>query len=243
MSVAIELVELKASPAPGAAVIEVPRALIRMENSSLEVTIPDATVSAGPTQTAALKGGRFTAVDVAGPAPAGEVAFKLMSSLPSALAIASRPPYSLLHEANAPADNIDGKIDGQFSIKFPLSGQVSAAAAKVEGKARISDIRLKKKIGAVELQGGTINVDVTEQAIDATGELLLNGVIAKLSGQRIFDAAPDKQPPLRIKATLDNADRNQLGLDVNHMVQGDMPVEVTVAPATATCPRSTCAPT
>jgi hypothetical protein len=46
---------------------------------------------------------------------------------------------------------------------------------------------------------------------------------------RILDAPPDMQPPLRISATLDNSDRTQLGLDVNHLVQGNVPVEVTIA--------------
>jgi hypothetical protein len=58
--------------------------------------------------------------------------------------------------------------------------------------------------------------------------MLINGVLAKLSWQRIFDAPLDKQPPLRLTATLDNTDRSQLGLDVNHIVQGNVPIEVTV---------------
>jgi hypothetical protein len=46
---------------------------------------------------------------------------------------------------------------------------------------------------------------------------------------RILDAPPDMQPPLRLSANLDNADRTQLGLDLNHFVQGTIAVEVTVA--------------
>ena len=183
-----------------------------------------------------LKGGRFTAVDITSPAPAGEAVFKVTSTLPAALAVAALPPYSLAGLSMLPTEALDGKIDGQFKVKLPLSGANIASALKVEGKSKISDIRIKKKIGSAELQGGTINVDVTEQAVNIAGDLLVNGVIAKLEGQRIFDATPDKQPPLRIKAVLDNADRNQIGLDVNHIVQGDMPIEVTVAPGTGDMP-------
>ena len=43
----------------------------------------------------------------------------------------------------------------------------------------------------------------------------------------------DKQPPLRITAVLDNSYRNQLGLDINDLVQGDVGVEVTVGPRRA----------
>src|SRR5690606_22415053 len=43
------------------------------------------------------------------------------------------------------------------------------------------------------------------------------------------DAPPEMQPPLTLTAVLDNADRIQLGLDVNHLIQGEMPIEITIA--------------
>ena len=55
----------------------------------------------------------------------------------------------------------------------------------------------------------------------------------KASWQHVFAAPADKQPPLRISAILDNSYRNQLGLDINDMVQGDVGVDVTVAPRRA----------
>ena len=88
-------------------------------------------------------------------------------------------------------------------------------------------------------------IDMTTTAAEARGDMLINGgVVAKASWQHVFGAPADKQPPLRISAMLDNSYRNQLGLDINDMVQGDVGVEVTVArdraAASAAC---TCAPT
>ncbi len=78
------------------------------------------------------------------------------------------------------------------------------------------------------MQSASFDLDISEKAADANGQMLVNGVLAKLSWQRIFDAPLDKQPPLRLTATLDNTDRSQLGLDVNHIVQGEVPIELTV---------------
>lgn len=236
MSVAMELADLKISLAPDSAPVEAPRALVRMENEAIEVTVPDATIPAGAHRSVAVKGGRFTAVDVMGPAPVGEAAFNVNAPLPALVFLASRPPYALLRETDLPAGGIEGKVEGDFGIKVPLSGTVVPSQVKVAGKAKISEIRLQQKVGSIEVQGGTVDFDVTEQAITARGDLLLNGVIAKLDWQRIFDADPEKQPPLRVKATLDNSDRTQLGLDVNHIVQGDVPVEIIVAPGTGDMP-------
>ena len=78
---------------------------------------------------------------------------------------------------------------------------------------------------------------------DAKGEMLINGVPAKLSWQRIFDAAPDKQPPLRVTASIDNSDRTQLGLDINHMVQGEVASMSPSWPCRKASRRCNCRPT
>ena len=71
---------------------------------------------------------------------------------------------------------------------------------------------------------------MTTTAAEARADMLINGgVVAKASWQHVFAAPADKQPPLRISAVLDNSYRNQLGLDINDMVQGDVGVDVTVS--------------
>lgn len=236
-SASLELADLSIATAAGAPPVDVPRALVRIENSSAEVTVPEATITAGPQKTISLKGGRFTAVDVSGSGPVGELEFRLNSTVPAMLAIAAHPNLKLLGDNALPlVEGVDGKVEGTIKVNAPLS--TPNAQPKVEGKVRLSEVRLLKPVGAVNVQGGTLDISMSEQAIDTQGDLLLNGVIAKLAWQYIFDAQPDKQPPMRITARLDNSDRNQLGLDVNHVVQGDVPIEVSVtlgaggAPAT-----------
>src|SRR5581483_10578762 len=99
---------------------------------------------------------------------------------------------------------------------------------KVEGKTRISEGRLGQLLGPYEVTGANIAIDMTATAAEARGGMLVNGVVAKASWQQVFSAPPDKQPPLRLTATLDNSYRNQLGLDINDLVQGDVGVEATV---------------
>jgi hypothetical protein len=104
-----------------------------------------------------------------------------------------------------------------------------ASVVKAEGKARITNIKGKTKEHKLDLQGGTIEINVSDIGVIAKGDMIVNGVVAKVQLHRILDAPIEMQPPLRISATLDNADRTQLGFDVNHLVQGDVPVELTLA--------------
>ncbi|MGZ5914138.1 MAG: AsmA-like C-terminal region-containing protein [Hyphomicrobium sp.] len=206
-----------------------PRLLTRIENDALEMTIPDATVAIDPEHQLPLKAGRFTVTNVLNAAPSmGEVVFASETSLGLVLGLIEKSPLGLLEEAGLARQNIDGKFDGQFKVSLPLTPGTPTSAIKVEGKAHITDGKAKDILGPYDVQGASIGLDITEKAVDANGELLINGVLAKVGWQRIFDAPIDKQPPLRLTATLDNTDRTQLGLDVNHIVQGEVPVEITI---------------
>jgi hypothetical protein len=209
--------------------IVAPRLLTRIENDSLEINVPEAAVVLDPEHRVPLKAGRFTATNVMNDAPSmGEIVFGSETSLGLVLGLIEKSPLGLLEEAGLPRQNLDGKFDGQFKVTLPLTPGTPTSAIKVEGKAHITDGKAKDFLGPYDVQGATIGLDITEKAVDAKGELLINGVLAKVAWQRIFDAPIDKQPPLRITATLDNTDRNQLGLDVNHIVQGEVPIEITI---------------
>jgi hypothetical protein len=206
--------------------VAAPRALVRIENDTLEVNIPDAEILLAPGRTVPLKGGLFTAAEILGDTPVGEISFTSQTSLVSLLELIDRSPLTLFEEL--PRDSVDGKLDAKIKVSLPLLADVEMSAIKVEGAGRISDGRAKKVVGPYNVQGASININVTEKAADANGEMLVNGVLAKVGWQRIFDAPLDKQPPLRLTATLDNTDRTQLGLDINHIVQGEVPIEVTI---------------
>ncbi len=208
--------------------IVAPRLLTRIENDALEINIPDAVIALDPDRLVPLKGGRFSAANIMGDAPTGEIVFTAETSLPLALGVLEKSPLGLMDEAGLPRQGLEGKFDGQFKVTMPLLADLPTSAIKVDGKAHITDGKAKDFLGPYDVQGATIGLDITEKAVDANGQMLINGVLAKIAWQRIFDAPIDKQPPLRITATLDNSDRNQLGLDVNHIVQGDVPIEITV---------------
>jgi len=228
LSFAMDAANLEMRVIDNMPLVVAPRALTRIENDGLEITIPKAAIVLAPNRQLPLKDGVFTAGEIMGETPVGDIVFSSEASLAQVLEVLDRSPLTVLEEAGLPRQGIEGKFNGHFKVTLPLLADLPASAIKVEGKAKISDGRAKDLLGPYSIQGASIDLDITEKAADASGEMLVNGVLAKLSWQRIFDAPLDKQPPLRITATLDNNDRTQLGLDVNHIVQGEVPVELTI---------------
>lgn len=228
LSLAIEAADVVLTPVKGSVPVEAPRVLTRLEGQALEVAIPEAAAVLPSNRRVPLKGVRFAIADTRPEFPDGEVSLRVLSPLPQVLELLDQPPFELLRKQGVKLDGADGKVDAQMKIGWPLAPTVDPSQVHIEGKGRVSDGRVKQLGGAWDVQGIAIAFDISDKAADATGDMLVAGVPAKIAWQHIFDAPEDKQPPLRITAKVDNSDRNQLGLDVNHIVQGDVPVEVTV---------------
>jgi AsmA-like C-terminal region len=209
--------------------LDVPRALVRLDGNAFEMTVPDATFAVADGRKLALKGA-FT-IDMTEPLPrSGRLAFRGQGPLSLALEMLDREPFQLLEKNGVPLAGIDGKIDSQLTISMPFGHPLEPHDLTIEGKTRITEGRLGQALGPYEVHGVNIALEMTPTAVEARGDVLINaGVVAKASWQHVFAAPADKQPPLRISAILDNSYRNQLGLDLNDMVQGDVGVEVTVA--------------
>lgn len=226
LSARIEIADLRMIPLPNSLPIEAPEAVIRLENSALEVSVPEAQIVVDDTQRMPLNDVRLTAVDVTHDAPVAELALTSETTVARLIETLNRSELNLTGEGPLPIVGIDGTVKGALKIAMPLVAD--AKVSKIEGKARISDLRGKSEAHKLALQGGTVDIEVSDIGVIAKGDMSVNGVLARLHMHRILDAPPHLQPPIRVTATLDNADRRQLGLDVNHLVQGDIEADVTI---------------
>ena len=97
------------------------------------------------------------------------------------------------------------------------------------GKARVSELKSGALPGGLAVNGGAINFDISQSAISANGDIKVNNVPVQLVWQRIYDAPPERQPTLRLASILNEKGRDDLGLNMNHIVKGDLPVALGVA--------------
>lgn len=228
LDVTMEVSDAVFVPFAGMLPITAPRGLIQVANSALEVTIPEAFVSVQGDRKVPFKAMRLTSPDVIIEPSQGEISFSTQSALGPFLEAVEQMPVRAVREAAPFPKAGDGKVDGQFKINMPLSASLREDDINIEGKARVTDGRFGKVGGHFDVQGFSLNLDLTPTTLDAKGDLLVNGVPAKISGQRVFGTASDQQPPIKISAKLDEADRKQLGLDINDMVRGVVPVEISL---------------
>lgn len=232
----VEATDVRLSLVPGLSPVEAPRLLVRAENGSLEVTVPEAVVGPVAARRLGIRSARFVAADVKAPGALGDLTFRVQGPLGGAIDLIEQDAARNGRSFGGSLEGFEGKTEGSFKITVPLGEGSSNRDLKIEGRGRITEGRAKNVIATRDVQGATFTFDVSEQLLDLKGELLVGGVPSKLTWQRFFGSDDDRQPPLRLSATLDTADRAQLGIDLGGLVNGDVPVEVSVTPRTGSDP-------
>ena len=219
----LELALMRGWPA-----LAVPRALLRVEGDKVEFAVPEATQAAADGRKLSLKG--TFSVDLGQPQPyRGQLAIKGQGPLSLAIDIVEHEAPNALKNAGFSLAGSEGGVDGNLTISMPLGAEPKLHAAEVDGHLRISDAKVPKALGGThDFQAINVAIDITPSAFEAKGKFLLGNVPATLSWQHVYGAPAEKQPPLRIAAVLYEAERSDLGLDINEMVRGETGVEVTI---------------
>src|SRR5262249_8910885 len=151
----------------------------------------------------------------------GRLAVKAQGPLSLALDIVQHEAPGVLKNAGVSLAGSDGTVEGNLTIDVPLEPQPHLQKATVEGQLRIGDAKLPNVLGGRDVQGISVDADISPSAFEARGKFLVGNVPATLTWQHVYGAPAEKQPPLRIAAVLYDAERADLGLDINDLVRGE----------------------
>lgn len=228
MTLALEGSNLELAVMDGWPALQIPRALLSVEGASVEISVPEAIQSAADGRKLSLKG--TFAVDLGQALPReGRLAVKGQAPLSLVIDMVAHEAPSVLQNLGFPLAGSEGTVDGNVVINVPLKPQPELHEATVEGRLRVVDAKIPQALGGKQdVQGINLTVDIAPAAFEAKGKFLLGNVPAMLVWQHVYGAAPEKQPPLRISGVLYDAERTELGLDLNDLVHGETSVEITV---------------
>ena len=177
-------------------------------------------------QEIALSEGRYFIPDLRPDPQQAQITFKASSATATALELLDHEPLGYMRAVGMKPDAFGGTATGNFVLDMPMREDLKFTDVKLRGEARLDQAVASNVVGNLNVEGGALDVNFTEQALDARGQILIKGVPAELSWQRIFYEPDDRQPPIRISATLDEPAREALGLKMSHLLKGPLPVNV-----------------
>ncbi len=190
--------------------------------------VPKAEVTSPSGEAVQFTDGQFIVGDLRPHVPRGEIHFKSEAGAAAVMALLDHPKLGYISALKMPMPEINATTVSTFSIAMPMVRDLKFKDMKLNGRSQVQNLRATNLPGGFGVHGGTLDFDVTEKAIEAHGELKMNGMPVLVAWQRIFDAPADKQPPLRLRTVFDDKARQQLGVNLEHLIRGGAATELTV---------------
>jgi hypothetical protein len=204
-------------------------AKLTVSGTEFAVDIPQGKIVVPSGQEIALSQGRFFIPDLRQDPQQGEVTFRADGATPTVLELLDHQPLGYVTSVGLKPNFLEGTAGGNFALSMPLRADLEFNQIKFNGKARLNNAIASNLVGDVDVERGNLDVNLTDQAVEAKGEITIKGVPAELAWQYIFYTPDDRQPPIRVTASLDEASREKLGIKVNHLVHGPTPVTLSIS--------------
>lgn len=191
--------------------------------------VPEATIPLPDRPPVQLESGQLVIGDLRPNIPKAEINFRVASDAGSAYDLLNHDPLNYAGAVGLKPQGLDGQFEGAFGLDIPLLKDLDFEDLGIRGRATLSDPKANGFPGDIAIDGGKIGVDITEKALHAEGDVMVNGVPVNVDWHRLFGAPDDLQPGLRVRAALDAQDREDLGLDINHVIRGEVPIAMTIS--------------
>ncbi len=225
--IGVEAEEVVFDALPGLPPVTSASATARFEDDSLVVTLPKGNMDLGDGDMVAIEEGRFVGSEMISMAASGKASFKFDGPAGAVRKLFSTPPLSQVPSLPNLPEKVSGELTGEATIGFPLAYVFSASDIGYEVSARLKQGNLPGFFDGHDIKGASIDFEVSPRMFNAKGQMLVRGVLADVSLRRLTGVSDDAAP-LILKATLDAADRERLGLELDEFVTGDVPVSITI---------------
>ena len=209
--------------------IYAPQAEISFKDNDFNVRIPQSAFAQAEDSTMLISDLNFDIKNIFSPDLDGQATFKVNGELDKSIEIIHKldigdtTALSKLHES------FSGKVSGNFQVIVPLERAAGIApSAQLTGLVRIVDGRAKGVWQALGIEGSNIIIDITDDNVLARGEMLVRGVPVTIGWRKGLGNEAQTASPLTLRAILDDADRNSLGLNINHIIKGPVEINATM---------------
>jgi len=190
--------------------------------------VPNSTIPMPGRTPLALENAQFVIGDLRPRVPEAELNFRVSAKAGAAYDLLNHDPLNYAGAVGLQPEGLSGRLAGAFGLEIPLLKDVDFEDMGIRGRATLEDPNASGFADDLAVNGGKLVFDVNDKALNAKGDLLVNGVPVNVDWHRIFGAEERLQPGLRLRASLDGPDRAQLGLDINHVVRGTVPLALTI---------------
>jgi len=145
--------------------------------------------------------------------------------LPEVLRLIDHPPLGYLKALGLSPDDLDGKIDGTISFRFPLLKALAVKDIALNATAKVTGVASTKLVPGVPINQGNLDLALDTSGLTLKGRVNLGKAPFQINWQEAFEAKKDK--PLRqftAKGVVRDDQWKDFGITAFNGTQGDIDV-------------------
>jgi hypothetical protein len=203
--------------------------LVRDADLKAHVTGRTATVTIGQAAADTPAGRKLTISDLVfevpdmapKPAPA-RVKFRVDGPVPAAAEILASDRLSEFSATKIDPNTSKGTVSALVTLNMPIQRELTKADTTYAITADLSGFAADHLVMNQKLEANALKVVANNQGYQVKGDVRINGQAASLDYRKPSDGDAD----IKLQATLDDASRARLGLDLGPAVSGALPVKL-----------------
>ncbi|WP_342722196.1 DUF3971 domain-containing protein [Bradyrhizobium sp. B097] len=164
----------------------------------------------------------FEVPDMAPKPSPSKVKFRVDCPVPAAAEILASDRLSDLSGPPIDPNGSKGNVTATINLGMPVTGGLTKADTQYSVTADISAVAVDKLVMNQKLEANTLKVIASNAGFQVKGDVKINGQAASLDYRKPADGDAD----VKLQATLDDASRARLGLDLGPAVSGAIPIKL-----------------
>ncbi|MGO9357096.1 MAG: DUF3971 domain-containing protein [Xanthobacteraceae bacterium] len=186
------------------------------------VTIGQASVDTPAGRRVGISDLAFEIPDLVAKPPLARVRFRLDGPVPAVVEMLSSDKLSDISAVTIDPNTSRGNVTAQVTVGFPIKPDLKRSDANYAINVDLGGFSAEKLVMNQKLEGNTLKVLANNQGYQVKGDVKIGGQPASLDYRKPAEGDAD----VRLQATLDDAGRARLGVDLGTAVSGSIPVKV-----------------
>ncbi|MDE1174641.1 MAG: AsmA-like C-terminal region-containing protein [Parvibaculaceae bacterium] len=159
----------------------------------------------------------------------GVINTDIAGATPDILELLDMKPFGYISSFGLKPRVVGGQAAGHLMLSIPLSKHVRLDQVKISAQVKASGLTLPDVSPDINITGGALDLDVTQDELKAKGEVSLNEVPLTLDWHQLFKARNGITSTYRISGTVKSAARKALGLDTGDALTGPVTIDATLS--------------
>jgi len=195
---------------------------IRVTGRTANVSIAQAQVDTPGGRKLTISDFSFEIPDIAPKPMPSRVRFRVDGAVPAVAEILNSDRLNEFSGLPIDPATSKGNVTAQVVLAMPIKNELSKADTTYSVASDITNVAVDKLVMGQKLEAGTLKVLATNQGYQIKGDVKINGQPASLD----YRKPQDGDAEVKLQATLDDASRARLGLDVGPGVTGSIGVKI-----------------